>query len=82
MLCAGSAFFIFQKGVVQPVKVNGEQISLQEPCTVEQFLIQRKYPLGQVAVELNGNIVPKAQYAQVILKDEDTLEVVSFVGGG
>lgn len=62
--------------------MNGEKITLREPCTVEQFLQQRNCPLKQVAVELNGAIVPKAQYAAVVLKEEDTLEVVSFVGGG
>lgn len=64
------------------MKVNGEEIILNEPCTVAQFLQQRNYPLGQVAVELNGDIVPKVQYQDVILKDGDTVEVVSFVGGG
>lgn len=37
---------------------------------------------AKVAVEQNGQIVPKAQYASVVLKDTDELEVVSFVGGG
>ena len=64
------------------MKVNGEEIIHNEPCTVAQFLQQRNYPLGQVAVELNGDIVPKVQYQDVILKDGDTVEVVSFVGGG
>ena len=36
----------------------------------------------RVAVELNGDIVPKVQYADMIFKDGDSVEVVSFVGGG
>lgn len=36
----------------------------------------------RVAVELNGDIVPKAQYSDTIFKDGDSVEVVSFVGGG
>jgi sulfur carrier protein len=33
-------------------------------------------------VELNLEIVPKSQYDSTILKDGDSVEVVSFVGGG
>jgi thiamine biosynthesis protein ThiS len=33
-------------------------------------------------VELNGTIVPKASYDEVMLSPEDTLEIVRFVGGG
>lgn len=36
----------------------------------------------KIAAELNGNIIPKSEYESVILKDDDVLEVVSFVGGG
>ena len=37
---------------------------------------------GRIAVERNGEIVPKAQYDALLLEDGDTLEVVRFVGGG
>ena len=35
-----------------------------------------------IAVERNGDIVFKSQYAETVLKDGDSLEIVSFVGGG
>ena len=34
------------------------------------------------AVELNEEILPKAEYAETVLKDGDVLEIVNFVGGG
>ena len=34
------------------------------------------------SVEINGEIVPKAQYANTLINDGDIIEVVSFVGGG
>ena len=34
------------------------------------------------AVEKNGQIVPKSAYESTVIKDGDSLEVVSFVGGG
>ena len=36
----------------------------------------------RVAVEKNGEIVPKAEYSHTVLKNGDSVEVVSFVGGG
>lgn len=36
----------------------------------------------RIAVECNGEIVPKSQYSEIILKDGDQLEVVGAVGGG
>jgi thiamine biosynthesis protein ThiS len=36
----------------------------------------------RVAVEHNGNIVPRAEWVSTVLADEDRLEIVHFVGGG
>lgn len=40
------------------------------------------YNPARVAVELNGNIVPKAKYAETVAGEHDVIEIVSFVGGG
>lgn len=37
---------------------------------------------GPVAVERNRDIVPRAEHAQLVLCEGDTLEIVHFVGGG
>ena len=50
--------------------------------SVAEYLNSSGYNLMRVAVELNGDIVPKAQYADTVFKDGDSAEVVSFVGGG
>ncbi len=62
------------------VKVNGEQKELAGK-TIREYLIEADYPLSRIAVELNGEILPKSDYDRV-LGDGDTVEVVSFVGGG
>ena len=36
----------------------------------------------RVVVELNGEIVDKPRYGEVTLKENDTLEILGFVGGG
>ena len=38
--------------------------------------------MKRIAVELNGDILPKYQYSETMLKDGDSMEVVTFVGGG
>lgn len=63
------------------VKVNGEQLDMNAKTVSELLDIKGFDPL-KTAVELNEDIVPKAQYSSTVLKDGDCVEVVSFVGGG
>lgn len=63
------------------VKINGtEQDIAGMPLT--EYLHSANYDVKRIAVECNGEIVPKVEYESVILRDGDSLEVVSFVGGG
>ena len=61
--------------------INGVQ-EAAEGKSVAQVLQEKGSALSNVAVERNGEIVPKRQYDSVILTAEDRLEIVSFVGGG
>ena len=63
------------------VKINGEELNLAGK-TVAEYLANTNYDPKRIAVERNGDIVPKAQYGQTVLKEGDCVEVVSFVGGG
>ena len=47
-----------------------------------EYLANQGYETTRLAVERNGEIVPKAQYAQTVLQDGDAIEIVRFVGGG
>ncbi len=64
------------------VKINGQQVTWDKPMTVQQYLQTQGYTAARVAVEQNGRIVPKSAYAVQPIQDGDTVEVVSFVGGG
>ena len=64
------------------MRVNGKQVELKERLMLENFLESNGYALTKVAVELNGKIVPRKEYAATILEDTDVLEIVCFVGGG
>ena len=63
------------------VKVNGAELDIAGK-TVAEYLATTKYDPKRIAVERNGDIVFKSQYEEIVLKDGDSLEVVSFVGGG
>ncbi len=63
------------------VKVNGEPLDIAG-LTIAEYLAATNYDVKRVATELNGDIVPKAAYADTVLKDGDSMEIVSFVGGG
>ena len=62
--------------------INGEVGLLGNPCTLKELLEQRGCVPDRVAVELNGEVVPKADYAATMLSDDDKIELVTFVGGG
>lgn len=63
-------------------KINGQIVDLAEKTTIQQLLQAQNHKTDRVAVELNGQIVPRSAYGQQEIKAEDTLEIVSFVGGG
>ncbi|MBB5263358.1 sulfur carrier protein [Catenibacillus scindens] len=64
------------------MKVNGKIYSLAQPLSLKDFLEEKGFNSDRVAVELNGDIIPKGAYETTMLSDADTLEVVHFVGGG
>lgn len=64
------------------MKVNGTFVEWEKQQTLYDFLISQKFNVATIAVERNGKIVPKAAYQDVFLDEEDTLEIVQFVGGG
>lgn len=64
------------------MEVNGKRVELREIISLQAFLLAQGYDVRKVAVELNGNIVPKSSFDAVTLTDDADLEIVSFVGGG
>ena len=63
------------------VTINGEKIDAAGK-TVAEYLAGAGYDDKRIAVERNGEIVPKSQYADTVFADGDLVEVVSFGGGG
>ena len=63
------------------VKVNGTELDIAGK-TLSEYLATTSYDPRRIAVERNGDIVFKSQYDTAVLEDGDSLEIVSFVGGG
>ena len=62
--------------------VNGAEKSLTDACCLKEFLERENYDINRVAVERNGEIVPRSVFDTVMLCDSDRLEIVAFIGGG
>lgn len=62
--------------------INGESTELPQPMTVAALLDARGLTGKRVAVEKNGEIVPKSQHTTVAVADGDRIEIVVAVGGG
>jgi len=64
------------------IKINGEARQFSETLTVTGLIEQLGYTGKRIAVERNGEIVPKSQHATTALVSGDQLEIVVAVGGG
>ncbi|MGN0673613.1 MAG: sulfur carrier protein ThiS [Anaerovoracaceae bacterium] len=63
------------------VKINGEETSAAG-MTLSEYLATTSFNPQRIAVERNGEIVPRSMYGELVLEEGDSVEVVSFVGGG
>jgi len=68
--------------MVLEIKVNGEGRAVPAATTVRGLVELLGLTDGPVAVERNGEVVPRAQHAATELRDGDVVEIVHFVGGG
>ncbi|HJV24127.1 MAG TPA: sulfur carrier protein ThiS [Aromatoleum sp.] len=64
------------------VTINGQNESLDEGLSVLALLQGRELAGKRLAVERNGEIVPKGRHGEVMLAEGDRLEIVVAVGGG
>ena len=64
------------------ITLNGEIKEFSTTTTITTLLGALDLLDKRLAVERNGEIVPKSQHATTVLADGDTLEIVVAVGGG
>jgi sulfur carrier protein len=64
------------------VTVNGAAHRFEQPVNVRELLEKLAMAGKKVAVEKNGEIVPRGRHHEVVLQNGDRLEIVFAVGGG
>jgi sulfur carrier protein len=64
------------------IQVNGQRREVDADSTVAALLDELGVAQPHVAVELNLEVVPRAQHRDTLLHEGDQLEVVTLVGGG
>ena len=64
------------------IKVNGKFKRVTENYKISDLVKDLKIPLKKVAIELNQEIIDKKKISKIILKKEDKIEIVHFIGGG
>ena len=64
------------------IKINGKFLTINENLSLSIFLKELKIPLKKVAIELNQEIIDKNRTKKIILKKNDKIEIVHFIGGG
>jgi len=64
------------------ITANGNPVTAELPCTLEQFLVAQNLLPRSVVVEHNGEAVAPSEFAQRQLQAGDRLEIVKIVAGG
>ncbi len=63
--------------------VNGKESDFVDSLTVSELLVEQKVKMpDMVSVELNGQILRRTKFEETILKDNDKVEFLYFMGGG
>lgn len=63
------------------IVLNGNPYELASNCTIAELLSQLHLD-GQLAVEVNREIVPRSEFGRRQLQPSDTVEIVHAIGGG
>ena len=64
------------------IKINGKIKSIKKNLNLLNLIQKLKIPIKKVAIELNQEIVDKKKLNKIILKKNDKIEIVHFIGGG
>ena len=70
--------------MVHKVKIhlNGELLEFSDGLTIDSLISTLGLEPARVAIELNRNVVRRSDWHTTMLRDEDRVEIVHFVGGG
>ena len=67
---------------VAKIQLNGEAYEIINGINLNELLNKLKIQRNKVAIEVNGEIIEKNNYPNLILNKDDKVEIVHFIGGG
>ena len=67
---------------VAKIQLNGDPYEINDGTNLNELLNKLKIKKNKVAIEVNGEIVEKSKYPNLILNKGDKVEIVKFIGGG
>ena len=67
---------------VAKIQLNGTSYEINAGTNLNELLNRLKIQKNKVAIEINGEIVEKNKYPNLILNKDDKVEIVHFIGGG
>ena len=67
---------------VAKIQLNGDPYEINGGTNLNELLNKLKIQKNKVAIEVNGEIVEKSKYPNLILNKGDKVEIVKFIGGG
>ena len=67
---------------VAKIQLNGDLYEINDGTNLNELLNKLKIQKNKVAIEVNGEIIEKNKYSNLILNKDDRVEIVQFIGGG
>lgn len=64
------------------ILLNGEQKDCEQGCSIAHLLALLELQGKRLAVEVNQEVIPKAEHEAFILSEDDKIEIIQAVGGG
>ena len=64
------------------ITINGKPIDIEHEMSLEQLLVNEGFAIEKIVVAVNDNIIDKTKLSATRIADNDTLDVMAFVGGG
>lgn len=73
----------YEGGNILNIQANGKKISTSlDSLSIADYCMQNEINIERIAIEYNGEILKKEFYQRTILKENDVLEIITFVAGG
>ena len=67
---------------VAKIQLNGDPYEVINGTNLNELLNKLKLQKNKIAIEVNGEIIERSKYPNLILRRDDKVEVVHFIGGG